>query len=446
MTKLWGGRFEKSPNKLAEAFGRSIHFDQKLARYDVEGSLYQIEALKKSKILNTTEYSRLKKGLKDLLTRIDSGRFKIDPSFEDIHSYIQHVLDKKVGKPAAKLHSCRSRNDQVVLDTKLYCVDHAQALTKTIGQFQKVLESTAKKNDYPIPGYTHLQHAIPVKLSDHLKAYVGMLERDKSRLINAVKNIQISLGSGSLAGTMIPAANYSIPEGQQITKTGKDLGAPKNAIDNVSDRDFVIEILNALAITGMHLSRLAEDMILWSSQEFDFVDIDQAFCTGSSLMPQKKNPDIFELIRGYTGRLYGNLTSVLVMMKGLPLSYNRDMQHDKEPLFDSFDIVGNSVAVLTELFKSIKFKKNNITAALTDENLYATDIADHLVKEGVAFKDAHTIVGKLIAYKEKSKKTLKDLTDAVLKEYHPSLTAQVLKKIIDPAASVKSKRSIRKGK
>jgi len=288
-----------------------------------------------------------------------------------------------------------------------------------------------------MPGYTHLQHAIPVRLSEHLNAYAQMLLRDKKRLSNAAGNITLTMGSGALAGTMIPAAQYN----GKID--GKTVTAPNNSLDTVSDRDFVVEILSALAITGMHLSRLAEDAILWASQEFNFIDIDESFCTGSSLMPQKKNPDILELVRGYTGRLYGNLNNVLVMLKGLPLSYNRDMQHDKEPLFDSFEIIQKELSILTKLFQNVKFKKKKIEKQLQDESLYATDIADYLVKSGVAFKDAHVIVGKLVGYKIKKDIDILQMDAKTLKGFHASLTPKAVKQIINPIASVISKKSIK---
>ena len=440
MSKLWGGRFSKKTNKLVEEFTSSIHFDQKLAKYDCISSLNHIATLKRAKLLSTTEHNKLAQGLKAILKSIEGGSFKIDPSFEDVHSYIQHVLEQKVGKAALKLHTCRSRNDQVVFDVKLYCIDQIWSTVLGILNINKSLFDLAKKNkDIYVPGYTHLQHAIPVRLYDHLATYSQMLHRDGQRLATVYENSiasHLTMGSGAVAGTFIQSEKYNH---DAIRPT-------ENSIDTVSDRDFVIEVLSALSILQMHLSRLAEDMILWSTKEFDFIDIDDAFCTGSSLMPQKKNPDVLELVRGYTGRLYGNLINVLVMMKGLPLSYNRDMQHDKEPLFDSFEIVQKELNVLAELFKNVKFKKENIKKQLEDECLYATDIADYLVQNKVPFTEAHTIVGKLIQYKLKSDIELRSLDYSVLKQFHPLLTPKVIKKLINSKTSVESKKSVRKRK
>jgi argininosuccinate lyase len=444
MEKLWGGRFDKKTNTLVEEFTKSIHFDQKLAEYDVIGSLTHIGILKKAKLLNAQEYRKLESALDIILAAIKDGSFfkNIDPSFEDIHSYVQHLVEKKAGKVALKLHTCRSRNDQVAFDIKAYCFFTVDRTSELIQKFIGTLQNLSEKNKkIIIPGYTHLQHAIPIKLSAHFGAYVEMLLRDQRRLDNAFLNIHLSLGAGALAGTMIESAKYNAVASAYLPKHVKPT---PNSIDTVSDRDFIIEILSALAIIGMHLSRLAEDMILWASKEFNFIDIDDAFCTGSSLMPQKKNPDVLELVRGYSGRLYGNLVNVFVMMKGLPLSYNRDMQLDKEPLFDSFKIVQDELKVLTELFKNVTFNAGNIAKQLDDETLYATDLADHLVKNGVAFTDAHTSMGKLIREKLQSEKNIVEMSAEKLKSFHPLLTPAIVKKVINPEYSVKSKKSIKR--
>ncbi len=435
-SKLWGGRFSKATHKLVEEFTKSIHFDHKLARYDCIGSLAHIDVLKKAGLLSAGEHKEIQKVLNRILHEIENGTFRIDRSFEDIHSYIQHLVETKAGKAGLKLHTCRSRNDQVAFDVKLYCLINLLETDEALKGLRAVLLKLSGENAaLYMPGYTHLQHAMPVSAGDHLSAYEQMLERDSRRLKHASFNFSLTMGAGALAGTPIDSKNY----------TTSDVDPISNSIDAVSDRDFVIEILSALAIIGMHLSRLAEDMILWSTKEFDFIDIDDAFCTGSSLMPQKKNPDVLELVRGYTGRLYGNLVNVLVMMKGLPLSYNRDMQHDKEPLFDSFEIVQKELAVLAELFKNVRFKEENIKKQLQDEALYATDISDHLVQQGrVPFKEAHTIVGQLIRHKYKTGIELKAMSDTELKKFHKSLNSRIINKIIDPKASVESKKSIRR--
>ncbi len=427
--KLWGGRFTKKTNPLVEEFTKSIQFDKKLAEYDCIGSLAHINVLKKAKLLSAEEHKELESGLESILSSIRKGSLEIDASFEDVHSYVQHLLEKKAGKVALKLHTCRSRNDQVVFDTKMYCVKNAAYTLNLFSGLGKVLDKLAKNNaGQIIGGYTHMQHAMPVSLADYLGAYSEMLKRDSNRIDNASKDISLTLGSGAIAGTFIDAEKYSAPA--------------INSIDTVSDRDFVIEILSALAITGMHLSRLAEDLILWSTKEFDFIEIDDAFCTGSSLMPQKKNPDVLELIRGNTGKLYGNLMSVLVMMKGLPLSYNRDMQLDKEPLFESFEIIQKESKVLAALLPKIKFNKKNIARQLEDESLYATDLADYLVQNKVAFKDAHGIIGRLV----KTGKEIKKMSSSELKKFHPALNSKVVNKIIDPKQSVASKKSVKRKK
>jgi argininosuccinate lyase len=430
--KLWGGRFSKKTHPLVEEFTKSIQFDKKLAEYDCIGSLCHIRVLKKAKLLSNREYEKLNKGLKEIFGMIGENKLKIEGPFEDIHSYIQHILEEKTGKAALKLHTCRSRNDQVAFDTKLYCSSN---ILLTIDIFSNLIEKISSSGTKLIvPGYTHMQHAVPVGLSSYFGAYVEMFTRDIKRLKNSLGNIGLTMGSGAIAGTFIEAEKYK----------NKDITAPSNSIDTVSNRDFVIEILSTLAITGMHLSRLAEDLILWSTKEFDFIDIDESFCTGSSLMPHKKNPDVLELIRGNTGRLYGNLMSVLVMMKGLPLAYNRDMQLDKEPLFNSFEIIQNELKILAELLPKIKFKKENIARQLEDECLYATDMVDFLVKNKIPFKEAHTIIGKLVKYRLSSGKEIKKMSNEELKKFHPLLTQKVMKKIIDPATSVRSKKSVRK--
>lgn len=447
--KLWGGRFTKKTDPLVEDFTRSIQFDRKLAEQDCKGSLMHIDILRKANLLNSRDHAILKKGLKGVLSLVKDPSFHADDSFEDIHSYIQHLLEKKVGKVALKLHTCRSRNDQVVFDTKYYCLEQALWSAGLIRDVCEELNRISKKHkDIPMPGYTHLQHAMPLRLSDIFGAYAEMLSRDERRLVNAIRNLNITFGSGALAGTMIDSSHYDsvVKKAYPELKSCQQKGATRNSIDAVSDRDFVIEILSALSITGMHLSRLAEDLILWSTKEFDFIDIDEAFCTGSSLMPHKKNPDVLELIRGYSGRLYANLLDVLVTMKGLPLSYNRDMQLDKEPLFGSFEIVQKELKVLAGLLPRIIFKKENIARQLEDECLYATDMADYLVQKGVSFKEAHTIVGRLINYKFKSGKEIKAMGDTTLKKFHPSLNSKTLKRIIDPKRSVRSKRSIKRNK
>jgi len=441
--KLWGGRFSKRTDHLVEEFTRSVHYDYKLGEYDVMGSLYHVKILKRAKLISAKEAGILTKGLSAIEKSIKNGDFRVDPKAEDIHSVIQNALEKRIGKIALKLHTSRSRNDQVVFDVKMYCLDN---IFKTLGissDFIKGLSNTALKNgDIILPGYTHLQHAQPVPVIYYLGAYMEMIKRDNSRLRAIADSMALTFGSGAMAGTEIPASFYDI-SGLPFKKR---LTAAENPIDSVSNRDFVMEIVSALSIMGMHLSRMSEDLILWSTKEFDFVELDDAFCTGSSLMPQKKNPDVLELVRGYTGRLYGNLISVLVMMKGLPLSYNRDMQLDKESLFDSFSIIQNSLKVITGVVSSITFNKKSIDKQLEDESLYATDLGHYLVSKGVAFREAHTIIGNLVRYSVDNRKNMRHMNNRELNRFSELLNSQIVNKIMNPKTSVRTKRSIRKTK
>jgi argininosuccinate lyase len=446
MSKLWGGRFSKKTQPVVEKFTKSIHYDQRLLEYDCWGSLIHVNILKKAGLLSVAESTKLIKGIKEILEEY-SGK-KIDDKYEDIHTFVQNTLENKkgLGKIALKLHTCRSRNDQIVFDMKSYCKTKSLELSNLFFDLCKVLLNLAEENiDIQMPGYTHLQRAMPIKLSEYLLAYNEMFKSDALRLQNYEINIKLTMGAGALAGTFIESKQYNFAAKLYLSESKTIVKPTDNAIYTVSDRDFIIEFLSILSISGMHLSRLAEDFVLWSTKEFDYIDIDESFCTGSSLMPQKKNPDVMELIRGYSGRVYGNLINVLVMMKGLPLSYNRDMQLDKEPLFDSIDVIGNSLSVLKELLLNVEFKKENMQAQLNDETLYATDIADYLVREeGVPFKQAHTIIGKLISEKLKTGKPILEMELEELKKFHEGLTPNVLRKIINSKFSVDSKRSVKK--
>lgn len=433
--KLWGGRFTKQTDPLVEEFSKSIQYDHALAAFDIRGSLLHVQVLKKAGYLTASEAARLTKALGALLKDTAGGSYAWDPASEDIHTDIQNKLSRKVGSLALKVHTARSRNDQVALATKLYCKDALCGIRKDIAAFRSSLKSLAGRyTGVIIPGVTHMQHAQPVYLKDYLGAYGAMLGRDDRRLAAIEAAIEPVMGAGALAGTPIPAAKYGTM-------------APANPLDAVSDRDFVIEIIAALAIVATHLSRLAEDLIIWSTAEFGFVDIDEAYCTGSSLMPQKKNADSLELIRGYAGRIYGDLVSVLVMMKGLPLSYNRDMQLDKEPLFASLDIVSKEVRILAGLMATLTFDTAAIRARLKDESLYATDLVYYLVGLGIPFKNAHTLVGKLIRYSLESGIAIKDMPEDLLrKKLSPKVARAAVLKRLDPAFSVASKRSVRRGK
>ena len=431
--KLWGGRFGKKTDPLVEEFTKSIHYDYKIAEYDIAGSIAHVVILRSAGYLTGQEASGLTSALKSIVREIvKDGSFKPDDRYEDVHTQIQDAVSKKTGKLALKLHTARSRNDQVVFAVKMYCKDKIGGLRSDIAAFEKAISGLIAKNKgMLIPGFTHMQHAQPIYLKDYLGAYAAMLKRDAGRLNHIDSGIKPTLGAGALAGTPIAAAKY-----------GTLAGA--NSIDMVSDRDFVIEILSALSLIGMHLSRLAEDLIIWSTKEFDFIELDESFCTGSSLMPQKKNPDVLELVRGYAGRLYGNLVNVLTMMKGLPLTYNRDMQLDKEPLFNSFEIVTSELKVLTGLIKTLKFNKAKIEEQLEDESLYAADLAYYLVDKGVPFKNAHTIIGKLIRYSIDNGIEIKSMTEHELHRFSDKFVRKEIIGLFNPKVSVEAKKSIRR--
>lgn len=445
--KLWGGRFAKRTDPDLEEFSKSIDVDNRLARHDIFGSLVHVSLLAKANLISKTEAKILTKALNEIDADIKNGKFVYDKKAEDIHTDIQNRVEKKVGKIALKLHMARSRNDQIVFDTKRYCVFEGSDLGKLIEQFIAQIETFAEENkDIIIPGYTHLQHAQPIEFKQYILAYKYMFGRDRERLKDALVRLSYPLGSGALAGTPIEAEIYNKAAKELYEKMDHPYFKPlENTIENVSDRDFVIEILNVLAIIGMHLSRLAEDFIIWSTKEFDFIEIDDSFCTGSSLMPQKKNPDALELVRGYTGKLYGNLISVLVTMKGLPLTYNRDMQVDKEPLFNSIDIVKSELKILSKLIRNIKINKKNIKKQIEDESLYATDIVYYLVvRKNIPFKEAHTIVGKLVKYSLDNSILIKNMPEPLLKQFCDKFEQKEIIDLFDPLVSVKSKKSIKR--
>lgn len=446
--KLWGGRFTKKIDPFFEEFSSSIMTDYRLAKCDLIGSFIHVYVLAGARMLTASEFSRFKKALLSCLAQVKKGVFPYDFSSEDIHTNIHRVLTKKIGKLAEKLQTCRSRNDQVVFDTKLYCLISGVQLQDLLTAVRNSLYDLAKKYaDLVIPGYTHLQHAQPVQFKDYLGAYAAMFKKDALRLDDALGRLDISLGSGALAGTPISSGIYKA----QMRKALKDLklpglvalvSPPSNSLSAVSDRDFVVEFLSVLAIIGMHISRLAEDLILWSSQEFGFVEIGDEYCTGSSLMPQKKNPDALELMRGHMGTLEGYLVSVLTMMKGLPLSYNRDMQLDKKPLFSAIALVEDELVILAGLLRTVRMNKKNIDIQLKDDSLYATDLADYLVSCGVPFAQAHEAIGKLIRYSHETGRGIKELTQAELNQFSIKLNKKEVLKRLDPHFCVASKKSV----
>ena len=442
--KLWGGRFGKKTDPYAEEFTRSIQYDYKLAKYDILGSVVHVEILGKSGYLTKKEVLKIQ----GALVKIGNGRFSPNKAYEDVHSQIQDLLEGMIGDLALKLHTARSRNDQVVFATKVYCLDKLAETAVSLQAVIDTLKSLAKANkDVVMPGFTHMQHAQPVYLKDYIWAYVIMLEGSIDKVKAAASDISLTMGSGAVAGTPIEAKHYRMSLDKYAKKLGIKLSGlklepTKNAIYTVSDRGFVLESLNVTAVIATYLSRLAEDLIIWSTKEFGFVDIDEAFCTGSSLMPQKKNADVLELIRGCAGRIYGNRIGFLAVMKGLPLSYNRDMQLDKEPLFDSFETVIAELKVLKGLVKTLKFNKDKLETQLDDESLYATDIVYYLVNKGVPFKTAHTTVGKLVKYTIDNSIGIKTMTQHELNAFSDKLVKKDIVKLFNPVVSVKSKRSI----
>ena len=404
------GRFQKDAAKTAMAYSSSIHYDWRLYPYDIAGSIAHARMLAKQGIITQKEADRIIEGLSNIGEEITEGKFPFKPELEDIHINIESRLIEKLGEVGKKLHTARSRNDQVALDIRLYTRD---AILHTIGhiiELQSTLVQLASAHKTTIvPGYTHLQKAQPVLLAHHFLAYFEMLERDITRLYDCLERVDVMpLGSGALAGVA-----YNIDRKFVAKELGFN-GISQNSIDAVADRDFIIEYEADASLCMMHLSRLAEELVIWSSGEFDYIEIDDAYTTGSSIMPQKKNSDIAELARGKTGRVYGNLMGLLTTMKGLPLAYNRDMQEDKEGFFDTVDTLMSTLEVFTGMLKSIRIKTGNMESAAKQGYLLATDVADYLVKKGVSFRTAHEATGKLVTYAIQQGKSLRDLT---LKEY-----------------------------
>jgi argininosuccinate lyase len=445
--KLWGGRFKKEVDKDFFEFQKSIQYDYKLAEYDIYHSIIHVIALKKSGILTKDEADRLIKALNDIFKEVLKGTFKPDLTAEDIHTQIQDRVEKKVGKLVLKLHTLRSRNDQVVFDEKWYCYKEAVTILSLLNLLSSALNklSTKYKGCF-LPGYTHMQRAQVVSFSNYVGAYFGMFSRDFDRLDNFVKNLAIYVGSGALAGSAIPKEAYNKAIKQFLdsvrAKSFAKSEIVKNSIDNVSSRDFIVEFLSVISMIQMHLSRMAEDFIIYSTREFNFFDLPEEFCTGSSLMPHKKNPDLLELVRGYTGHIYGNLVAILTTMKGLPLTYNRDMQLDKEPLFSSVQIITQELKLMIEFVKGLKLNNKAIEQALEDENLYATELAEYLVYKGVPFKEAHTVIGQLVRYAQDHNVSIKTMPDKTLHRFHKQLSHKDISKLMNPKSAVASKKSL----
>ena len=431
---MWHGRFSKDPSARLRAYGQSVSFDQRLALPDIAGSKAHAAALRKARLLTADELKSIHRGLESIAREIRAGKFVWREELEDVHMNIEAALTRKIGASGAKLHTARSRNDQVATDLRLWMREVTVDLVAAVRGLQKSLVGLAVRGGEAImPGYTHLQRAQPVLAAHHVLAYVEMLDRDAGRLADAARRANVlPLGSGALAGSTIALDRRFIAR-----QLGFD-DVSANSMDAVSDRDFACEFLSACAITGMHLSRLCEDTILWASSEFGFLALSDAHTTGSSLMPQKKNPDIAELARGKTGRLYGNLVSLLTTLKGLPLAYNRDLQEDKEPVFDSADTLGASLEILAEMFGEARWDKRRMAAAADDALLVATDWADYLVRKGLPFREAHRVVGTLVALSAQRRVTLRDLSLDDLQAESKLFKADAMK-CLDAARSLRAR-------
>ena len=422
---MWGGRFAKGTDELLEEFSASVHFDQKLYPYDIEGSIAHAHMLGRQGLVEPEEALAMVKGLESIREDIEAGRFEWDRKLEDVHMNIERALAERIGPAGEKLHTARSRNDQVALDSRLYvraAVDHLGDGIKKLRQ--ALVEKAEQNQDLPMPGYTHLQRAQPVLVAHHLLAYQEMLARDGQRLRDLRKRVDVMpLGAAALAGTGLPI---------NMKVTAKQLGFSQitaNSMDAVADRDFIIEFLSAASITMMHLSRMSEDLILWATSEFNFVDLPDELCTGSSIMPQKKNPDVPELIRGKTGRVYGNLMCLLTVMKGLPLAYNRDLQEDKEPLFDTVETLDQVLPLMARLISRMQFKAERMRDAADDPFVTATDLADHLVRKGVPFRTAHAQVGRTVRYCLENNLRLDQLSVDELIGFCPNADPSILREL-----------------
>ena len=415
MAQLWGGRFTKETDKLVYNFNASISFDQKFYRQDIRGSIAHVTMLAKQGILTEEERDQIIAGLKGILKDVEEGTLLITDEYEDIHSFVEANLIDRIGDVGKKLHTGRSRNDQVALDMKLYTRDEILEVDYLLRELLEVLLKMMKEHTATfMPGFTHLQKAQPITLAHHLGAYFEMFKRDRQRMKDIYERMNYCpLGSGALAGTTYPLD-------REYTASLLDFYGPTlNSMDSVADRDYLIEFLSALSTIMMHLSRFSEEVIIWNSNEYQFVEIDDAYSTGSSIMPQKKNPDIAELVRGKTGRVYGALTSLLTTMKGIPLAYNKDMQEDKELTFDAIDTTKGCLALFTGMIKTMNFRKDRMEESAKHGFTNATDAADYLVKHGVPFRDAHGIVGQLVLYCIDRKIALDDMSLEELKKISP---------------------------
>ncbi len=419
--KLWGGRFQKSTDKKVDDFNSSIRFDQRMYKQDIRGSIAHANMLGKQGIIPKEDSDKIVAELKNILTDIEDGKVEFLIDAEDIHMNIEKILTDRIGEPGKRLHTGRSRNDQVALDIRMYLMDETAEIEEMIIAILHTLVELAKEHTTTImPGYTHLQKAQPITFAHHMMAYYEMFKRDLDRLMDCRRRTNVMpLGSGALAGTTYPLDRQFVAD-----QLGFD-SVTLNSLDGVSDRDFVIELASDLSLIMMHMSRLCEELILWSSHEFSFVEMDDAYSTGSSIMPQKKNPDVAELIRGKTGRVYGHLMGLLTTMKGLPLAYNKDMQEDKEPIFDAIDTVKLCIPVFCDMLATMKVRKDNMLQGSKGGFTNATDAADYLVKKGLPFREAHAIIGQMVFYCIEHDIALDQLSIKEFKEFSPIIDEDI---------------------
>jgi len=425
MAKLWGGRFSKTTDEMINEFQASIDFDKRMYYEDIKGSIAHATMLKKCNIITEKDHKDIVNGLTAILNDIESGNFSFDIALEDIHMNIEKRLTERIGVAGGKLHTARSRNDQVALDTHMYVRKEVANIAKLLIELEESFVEMAQKNsDVIMPGYTHLQRAQPILFSHHMLAYFYMLNRDFARLEGVYDRADIMpLGAGALAGTTFPIDRHYVAEQLNFAQIYA------NSLDAVSDRDYILEFLSFASILMMHLSRISEEIILWCSKEFSFIELDDAHCTGSSMMPQKKNPDVSELVRGKTGRVIGHLMAMLTTAKGLPLAYNKDLQEDKEGLFDTIDTVKFSLSVYAQMIKAMRVNKEKMLLATKEDFSNATDMADYLVKKGLPFRDAHEVAGKSVSYCIEQDKWLMDLTLEEFKQFSPLFDEDILEEI-----------------
>jgi argininosuccinate lyase len=434
---LWHGRFDRSPAGLTQSFVESLSFDRRLYKHDIAGSIAHARMLKSAKLITASELKAIERGLKAIAKRIESGTFRFKTADEDIHMAVEGELTRQIGEPGKKLHTARSRNDQVALDLRLYLRDAVDNhLLEAITSLQHAFLNLADREGFvPMPGFTHLQHAQPILAAATLLASIEQLERDRERLLDCRRRIDVCpLGAAALAGTTLPINRNQV---------ARELGFAqicRNSLDAVSDRDFAVEFVFDLAMIAMHLSRWAEDWVIWSSPEFNFVLLDQAHCTGSSIMPQKRNPDVLELIRGKTGGIYGKLLALLTMLKGLPGTYNRDMQEDKRWVFEAYDMILASLTISADLVAASHLNPEAMARQLSEGFLEATGLAEYLVRRGTPFRQAHRLVGQIVAHCEKKDKKLTDLSLGELRQFSDNIRSDV-HKVLDPSRLVKSYRS-----